>query len=170
MASHNFKDLTGQRFGRLTVCEKTDKRQHGSVIWLCSCSCGADVEAKAGNLKSGNTKSCGCHKKDILLSNSVTHGHARAGNHTPEYTTWVSMRNRCKYPSTAAYPWYGGRGISVCDRWQGKSGYLNFLNDMGSRPGKGWSIDRVDPDDDYKPSNCRWLPMSENASRAHTVT
>jgi hypothetical protein len=84
-----------------------------------------------------------------------------------EHQTWWSMISRCRYKSTHAYPWYGGKGIKVCDRWVGKKGYQNFIEDMGRRPGKGWSIDRINPDADYEPDNCRWLPMSENSSRAH---
>ena len=76
------------------------------------------------------------------------------------------MISRCQYPSTYAYPWYGGRGIKVCDEWTGDSGFQQFLDDMGNRPNKGWSIDRVDPDKDYTPANCRWLPSKENSKRA----
>lgn len=76
------------------------------------------------------------------------------------------MVARCKYPSATPYPWYGGKGISVCERWSGKNGFAHFLEDMGRRPGHGWSIDRIDPSGDYEPSNCRWLTMSENSARA----
>ncbi|MDR6432018.1 hypothetical protein J2782_001753 [Brucella pseudogrignonensis] len=79
------------------------------------------------------------------------------------------MISRCKYSSTHAYPWYGGKGIKVCERWAGADGFSCFLEDMGRRPGGGWSIDRIDPTGDYEPSNCRWLPMAENVARAHRV-
>lgn len=160
-------DLAGSRFGRLTVVEDTGERKHGQKVWLCSCDCGSTVKAQSGNLRSGNTKSCGCFQRDLSKERNKTHGETCGNNLTPEYSTWWSMIARCKYDSTHAYPWYGGKGIKVCNRWQGKSGYANFLEDMGRRPGRGWSIDRIDSNGDYEPSNCRWLTMSENTARAH---
>ena len=160
-------NLKGQRFGRLQPMRETEKRGQGQIIWLCHCDCGAQAEVQAGNLRSGNTQSCGCLQKDN--ASNFKHGDARGSGHAVEYTTWWSMIARCKYPSVRAYPWYGGKGISVCPRWTGDDGYKNFLADMGHRPGDGWSIDRIDSDGDYEPGNCRWLLMSENVARSHSL-
>lgn len=158
--------LSGVRFGRLVAVEDTGRRKQGQSVWVCRCDCGQSAEVQAGNLRSGNTSSCGCLQKEARGASSVRHGEARIGGHSVEYTTWWSMISRCRYPSTHAYPWYGGRGISVCQRWTGESGFANFLADMGRRPGEGWSIDRINPDADYEPGNCRWLPTVENSARA----
>lgn len=160
-------ELAGKRFGRLVAVKDTGRRKQGQSVWLCLCDCGQISEVQSSNLRSGNTRSCGCLKADTCLASFVKHGEARESGQTVEYTTWWSMIARCRYPSTHAYPWYGGRGIKVCQRWSGTDGFKHFLGDMGRRPGDGWSIDRIDPDGDYEPSNCRWLPMSENAARAH---
>lgn len=159
-------EIAGQRFGRLVACNRTSHREHGQVLWECKCDCGSTVNVRSGNLRSGNTQSCGCLQQESRAEASTRHGDARSGRHAVEYTAWWSMISRCKYPSTAAYPWYGGRGIKVCARWLGNDGYEHFLEDMGRRPSDGWSIDRIDPDGDYEPTNCRWLPMSENSRRA----
>lgn len=159
-------ELTGKRFGRLVARKDTGERKQRQSVWLCRCDCGKDIDVQAGNLQSGNTKSCGCLRDDLRLVAPLKHGGARSIGHSVEYTTWWSMIARCKYPSTHAYPWYGGRGIKVCDRWSGDAGFAHFLADMGLRPGDGWSIDRIDPDGEYEPANCRWLPMAENAARA----
>lgn len=159
--------LSGQRFGRLVALSDTGRRKQGQSIWLCRCDCGGDAKVQAGNLRSGNTNSCGCLQADMRGVSSVRHGEARSSGHSAEWNTWQSMIARCKYPSSTSYPWYGGKGIKVCDRWSGEDGFVRFLEDMGRRPGDGWSIDRIDPNGDYEPSNCRWLPLSENISRAH---
>jgi hypothetical protein len=86
----------------------------------------------------------------------------------PTYISWCGMRARCEYKNHISYPWYGGKGVSVCDRWRGRGGYKNFLADMGERPtvsGVPHQIDRIDPDGDYTPENCRWLTQSENIAR-----
>lgn len=161
--------ILGQKFGRLSPLLDTGKRKQGQAVWLCNCDCGNVCEVQSGNLRSGNTKSCGCLNSEKRKTSSLRHGEFKDGTQSPEWTTWWSMISRCKYPSTYAYPWYGGKGIKVCDRWLGENGFSNFLADMGRRPGKGWSIDRIDPSGDYEPSNCRWLTTSENSSRARRV-
>ena len=156
----------GERFGRLIAVEDTGERKQRQSVWLCVCDCGRESVVQSGNLRSGNTMSCGCLQAEAR-ARAKKHGEARHGRHSAEYTTWWSMLARCKYPSTHAYPWYGGKGIKVCGRWLGDDGFENFLRDMGRRPGDGWSIDRIDPSADYEPSNCRWITMAENVARAH---
>lgn len=159
--------LKGLSFGRLTVIEETAKRGAGQVVWLCRCECGNEVEVRSGNLRSGNTKSCGCFHRDKAREAKLTHGRTANLDRPVEYLAWWSMIARCKYESSSSYQWYGAKGIKVCEQWQGKEGFSSFIKDMGEHPGKGWSLDRIDPDKDYMPSNCRWLPIAENIARAH---
>jgi hypothetical protein len=123
--------------------------------FVCICACGTKLVVRWSNLKSGNTQSCGCLRKEI--KRVVVHG--EASPRTPEYKTWCSMRERCFNTKHPKYTLYGGRGISVCKKW--KQGYLNFLSDMGRRPGKGYSLDRINNDRGYMPSNCRWATVLE---------
>lgn len=133
-----------ERYSRWTVVSKL----HGS-LWLCRCDCGTEKLVISSTVKSGRSKSCGCYK----LERARTHGKSR----TPIYELWSAMIKRCYTPSNGQYPNYGGRGISVCRRWHT---FENFYADMGERP-KGMSLDRIDNDGDYKPSNCRWTTQKQ---------
>jgi hypothetical protein len=161
-------DITGARFGRLVVVGKAGTAADKQCLWLCACDCGNESVSTGGNLKTGNTKSCGCLNKDVAGAAACTHGQTKGCARPLEYMRWWGMIARCKYPSSSSYKWYGGKGIRVCDRWQGRDGFANFMQDMGPKPEKGWSIDRIDPSKDYSPSNCRWLTSKENSARSHT--
>jgi len=152
---HNFIDITGQRFGWLTVIECTQRRTHRKPLWRVVCDCGQETEVTANHLRTGNTVSCGCHKRKQL--NRRTHGDASRHEKTGAYRSWKAMRNRCRYPSCAGFAYYGGKGITVCERWDS---YENFLADMGPRP-KGHSIERIDANGNYEPGNCIWLPTKQ---------
>ena len=148
-------DISGHRFGRLIAIESI-----GSVrrrrIWRCACDCGSVTEVTKENLKSGNTVSCGCHNDEVRRTRLTTHGQSN----TALYGIWCGMKTRCENSEREDWPLYGGRGISVCPRWQT---FENFALDMGPRPSEKHSIDRINVDGNYEPSNCRWATAQEQA-------
>lgn len=162
-----FQDLTGQRFGRLVIDGYAGVRGagRGQTIWLCRCDCGSTTSVAAGHLRCGHTRSCGCLRTGPPASK--THGKRR----TPEYGTWSKMVQRCINPRDRAFVYYGGRGIGVCDRW--RQSFEAFLADVGPRPSPNHSIDRINNDGHYEPSNVRWatdLEQGRNTRRKRVVT
>jgi hypothetical protein len=156
-----FIDLTGQTFGRLTVIERVEDRIDASgrrkAMWSCACQCGNTVQVHSGNLRSGNTKGCGCTRTEATRAANATHGMSR----TTTYHIWRTMMARCANPKNNKFKIYGGREdrpVRVCERWLK---FENFLEDMGARP-EGKSLDRYpDPCGDYRPQNCRWATYRE---------
>lgn len=150
-------DLTGLRFGFL-VAERRVPRVQGDgphARWQCRCFCGGVTVVQATDLKSGGTKSCGCHRARLAPPSTLAHGHARRRSAT--YMTWDSMVQRTTNPRNPNWPYYGGRGITLCVRWRS---FELFLADMGERPA-GLTLDRIDNDRGYEPENCRWATKSE---------
>ena len=141
---HHPRDLSGQRFGRLLVIERTPKAY--PFHWSCRCDCGRMVVVSGSNLK--NTKSCGCWGLEVQRERTKNRV---AG--TREHTSWSLARGRCFDESNKAYHYYGGRGITMCERW--RNSFAAFVEDMGPCP-PGLSIDRIDNEKDYEPGNCRW--------------
>lgn len=160
------RDYVGQKFGRLTVISRaglTNNRRNST--WNCRCDCGSLRVVSSGNLPV--QKSCGCLTIERLKSiPHVTHAGTTSKRRTVEYNTWHSMMRRCHEITNPSYPYYGGAGISVCDRWRfGEDGmhpFSCFLQDMGLRPAGQYSLDRF-PDNkgNYEPTNCRWATQLE---------
>lgn len=155
--AHNFVDLTGLIFGRLTVISRAPT-VNKKTRWLCRCECGNEKIIGATNLQTSNTTSCGCLHSEItskvLSKRQTTHDHA----YTPTYRSWQSMLQRCTNKKSPNYHLYGGRGIIVCKRWER---FANFLADMGDRP-RNRTLDRFpDVDGNYEPGNCRWATLKQ---------
>jgi hypothetical protein len=151
-----FVDLTGMRFERWTVLGLSRKNPTGMLYYKCRCDCGTEKDVLAAQLR-GGTKSCGCLQRlGIIEPKSKRHGMWRH----PAYKAWGSMRARCRNPADKGYADYGGRGISVCERW---NDFALFWEDMGPRWAPGLSVDRVDVNGDYCPENCRWATNAMQA-------
>ena len=166
-------DLIGHVFGRLTVRECV--RVKGKVAWRCSCSCdsGKITTVRTGTLNFGVVNSCGCLRRETTRERMIKHGASCVGNVHPEYRTWSHMLHRCMNQNDKNWKDYGGRGISVCERWQGEHGFENFLSDVGARPSPQHSIDRwPNNDGNYEPGNVRWATKKEqsNNCRPRTVS
>jgi len=149
-------DLTGQRFGRWQVLALHPERKRQGryyAIWLCRCDCGSEGIVVASKLRSGWSKSCGCLRRETTVKRNTKHGLS----HTRAYQVWRNMKVRCFNPRYRDYSCYGGRGITVCERWLILE---NFYADMGDPP-PGMSLDRIDPDGNYQPGNCRWATAAE---------
>ena len=150
-----FMDLTGHKYGRLTVLDRS-KNISKIVAWRCLCSCGTKTIVKALCLRSGGTKSCGCLGREIRKLSKTTHGMVGSA----EYTTWCALKSRCNTKTDKRFHDYGGRGIKVCDGWLKFEG---FYADMGDKPSPNHSIDRIDNDGNYEPGNCRWATTEQQS-------
>lgn len=150
------KDLTGQKFGKLTVIERAEN-QGKNTVWFCQCECGNTVKVKSTNLITGNTKSCGCLRGHNSVHNLSNHR---------IYKIWTNMKSRCYNKNTINYNRYGGRGIKVCDGWQK---FENF-NDWAIKNGykENLTLDRINVNGNYEPNNCRWLSVKEQNRNTRT--
>ena len=156
----NKVDLVGQKFGRLAVLERLPKNTGHSHWWLCQCDCGNIVEVRGRCLTKGETKSCGCYKRDYARKHGTQMFTKHGWYGTRLYSAWRRMIDRCENPNFPQYPNYGGRGIKVCDEWR-KSPEKFCEWAMANGYADNLSIDRIDFNGDYEPSNCRWITMDE---------
>lgn len=157
------ENLIGMKFGRLTVidyaADHIQKSGKHRTQWLCRCECGNTVIAQSFNLKSGNTKSCGCYANEVRVQGNIIHG----DRHTRLYTIWSAIKNRCYNRQAPTYYRWGGRGIKMCDEW--RDSYLRFKTwALNNGYSEDLSIDRIDNNLGYNPDNCRWATAKIQAN------
>jgi len=151
-------NLIGQRFGRLVVISKADSEKNGHTRWNCICDCGGTTTVRSSHLLSGDTRSCGCIGREMLSKMCLKHGMSE----TTTYDCWAAMKQRCVNPSSHAYRNYGGRGITVCERWMK---FENFYVDMGECP-IGLTLERKDNNSGYYHENCCWdTPKTQSRNK-----
>jgi len=163
-SSKRFETCPGARIGRLVLSHISGKAKNGSKIWRCFCDCGNIKDIVQSSLRSGLTRSCGCFYRQCLTQNTLTHGMSDR----PEYNSWLAMKQRCYYQDHDEYENYGGRGISVCEGW--RNSFEQFYFDMGAKPSSEYSIDRIDCNRDYEPSNCKWSTPTQQANNTRKQT
>ena len=153
-------DFIGKKFGRLTVVEYVGKDKNKKSMFLCKCDCGKSKVVNRNNLVTGTTKSCGCIKVELLKSKSKKYS---KNTHEKLYNTWTGMKQRCYNSNAERYPIYGARGIEICDEW--KNSFVDFAEwALSNGYQEGLSIDRIDPNGNYEPSNCRWATIDEQSN------
>lgn len=158
------KNYLSKKFGRLLVTKQT--YSGGRALLKCLCRCGNVVFKKSADLTNKVTRSCGCLRKEIAAKNArirnenmVTHGASRDNNRWPEYSVWSDMKRRCYNKNCSVYNYYGERGIVVCKEWQ--NSFISFIKSVGRRPSNGHSLDRIDNNGNYEPTNCRWATKKQ---------
>jgi len=150
------KDNTGLIFGRLTAIAPVERATNKRIKWLCICQCGTEVSVEAQSLHLGKTKSCGCIHSEVLIKRNSSHGRVA----TPEYYSWGDLIQRCDNPNNIGYHNYGGRGITYDKRW---SSFELFFKDMGKKPTRKHTLDRMNNEGNYKKNNCRWATRAEQS-------
>ena len=158
-------DISGEKYGRLTAVSRTE-HAGSCAYWTCQCECGETCVVATSDLRSGHTRSCGCLRREIAPKASLTHGNTRGRRFSPTYVVWTAIKMRCLRASSPTYKDYGARGITVCDRW--RDSFEAFLADMGERPSRKHSIDRINNSKGYEPGNCRWATQAEQVRNSRS--
>lgn len=152
-------DVSGQTYGRLVaICREKVAGRH--THWRFKCECGTEKVIKLDHVRQGRVQSCGCLRVEVTTSRSVTHGHSVGRKASRELKSYNHAKARCQNPNNAKYPQYGGRGIKMCDAWSQDA--AQFLKDMGPCP-PGHTLDRMNPNGNYEPENCRWATSHQQA-------
>lgn len=146
--------LVGRKFGRLTVIKEASIVSNYRRRWLCQCECGGTKTTIGKSLLNGDTKSCGCLQKEVTAKTRTVHGL----RYTPEFYVWSSMKDRCRNPNCRKFKFYGARGVCVTPEWEK---FENFYRDMGPRPSSAHSIERMDSNGNYEPSNVYWATKDQ---------
>jgi hypothetical protein len=165
-------EYVGRKFGRLTILKEGEPVKYDKTIMrkvLCKCDCGTEKEIDFNSIKGGKSTSCGCFNREHAKKIHTKHGMAmlETGVRHPDYCIWMKIKSRCLNPNDKSYKNYGGRGIQVCDRW--KESFELFIKDMGWRPNKNYSIERINYDGNYCPENCKWIHKSEQTKNTRRV-
>jgi hypothetical protein len=172
MKKLNIQEYIGLKYERLTILREGTSIKYGKTtmrkVW-CKCDCGVEKEIDLNSIKRKKSTSCGCFSKEVAKENSTKHGLAMlsTGIKHPDYSIWTKLKHRCLNPNDKSYKHYGGRGIKICDRWI--NSFENFINDLGWRPSKNYSLERIDYNKDYCPENCKWILKSEQSKNCRRV-
>lgn len=156
------KDMIGMKFGRLVVLSRGENikcRSQQHATWVCKCDCDNLTTIAGYSLRSGHTQSCGCLGKEKRHASAIKHGHSDS----KLYKVWYGIKARCLNPKNKTFSYYGGRGITICQEWLRDFGtFYDWAINNGYK--EGLSIDRIDVNGNYEPSNCRWITMKEQCN------
>lgn len=156
-------DLTGQRFGRLTVIERAGSNKWNQAKWRCKCDCGNEIVTLGNLLQRGGTRSCGCLAAELWAVNHLNAHTTHGGTNSRLYCVWYDMKVRCENKNSRGYKWYGAKGVTICEEWHDFAKFREWAMstgyDLDAKPGE-CTLDRIDPFGNYEPSNCRWVSMS----------
>lgn len=162
--SNKFIDLTGNTFGYWLVLS-FDCIKYRKTMWRCRCACGEERSVDGLALRKGRSTSCGCHSKDYMKASPIATRHGLKNKNPRLYGIWQNMLNRCRNKNVARYKSYGARGIAVCEEWKQYPPFFYWAMSNGYQD--NLTIDRIDVDGNYEPSNCQWITMADNIRKAY---